>query len=161
MSENIGEPLPVGAHDPENVPAIPPGLPAAPDDLDVEMATFVAASWNPAPSERGQHLRLDSATVNDARVRDGIVDASHPRSVREALLAEVYNASEALRTEARAWADAVRTREEARFGYEAAKERIAAAEAALRVLDLWTPEDDAPEVPESVVPTRIDDAQIL
>lgn len=122
----IGEPLPVGAHDPEKPQpmAAPPGMPKAPDVVDEQIAAFVDAihrddsetyvHGNPAGV---QQLRPDQATVVDA-FRERLYEGPRPRSPREALLVQLQQMRAAERKAALSWSEAVRVVQEERDAFE-------------------------------------------
>lgn len=156
-----GEPLPVGAHDPES-PRLddrePPGLPKPVDDLDRELAEQAHLLFT-ADRDDLPMRRPDSATVGDAR--KGVMGDITPRDVRQSLLAEIRRAAADERTAIRNWAAAVRAQQEERDTYGIMKSRREAAEEALRRLDLWT-EDDTESItpPPAAAQPIISDAMI-
>jgi len=159
-----GEPLPVGAHAEDagqSLPADPPGMPKAPDDLDRRLADYVDSTYN-GDAYYGsvrKATRPDSATIPIAR-RGGIVDNVTPRTVREALLVQVQQAAHDEDEAAKMWANGVRAQQEGRDLYVAAEQRRLAAEAALVNLDLWREDDNEPEPEPKAGPERIPDDMI-
>ena len=157
-----GEPLPVGAHDPET-PRLddrePPGLPKPVDDLDRELAEQAHRLHAASRDDDIPIRRPDSATVGDAR--KGTMGGITPRDVRQSLLAEIARAAADERMAIRDWAAAVRTQQEARDIYTITKGRREDAEEALRLLDLWT-EDDTESItpPPAAAQPIIPDAMI-
>lgn len=129
-----GEPLPVGAHDPETKveePSDPPGMPHEPDDLDREMAARAHEEYLRQRSlpPHPDRVRLDQATIPDVLGGRTILDL-RAHSVREALLRQIGEMAEGERRALREYADALRTVQEARDGFVHYRDaRLGAAEA--------------------------------
>lgn len=145
---NVGDPLPVGAHDPENTPLLdgPPGMPKAPDEGDEVIARLADAIYNDDTETYGptqspsQVVRPDQATLLDAH-RERILDGPRPRSVRETLLLTVQRARAEEREATMAWSRAVREQQEARLVVEDARRRREDAMDALGSLGLLTDDE--------------------
>jgi hypothetical protein len=156
-----GEPLPVGANDPEVVadqPTEPPGMPHEADDLDREMAAL--AQHLVDHDYHRQHVRPDSANVQQARRGEIITDTIKPRNVRQALLVHIQQMRDVEVREVKDYAAALRTVQEARDAYVIARDARGGAEEALFVMGLDIEDDHEPTVAESPEPAPIPDSAI-
>lgn len=169
-----GEPLPVGAHDPD-LPdvAAPPGLPTPPDDVDEQIARLVNAIHNDGTgtySLRDRYrprvqLRPDQASLTDAFREQMYPFTAH--SSREALLALVQSLRGEEREAAMDWAKAVRGREEARDRFVRAQ--VKRRDAMSDFVKVGAVEDDEvtdieqieAAYPKAIERKPIDDAQIV
>lgn len=162
-----GEPLPVGANDPEvlaDAPVDPPGMPHQPDDLDREMAQYVQDyhdGHGAAAHLNADRVRPDQASVLDAE-HEVIEEQIKPRNVRQALLVHAQQMARAQRQAALDYGRALMVVQESRDAFVAARDALGGAEEALFAMGLDTEADHPKAEPQEVAEQpRIDDSQIV